>query len=152
MHGRPLSVAAAPATATAASNAVANANAARHAASAVQAQACAEGGDSGGGGGRGAAGADGALVEDGDGSDDSDSGGEGGIGLAPPNMAFPQLRKPEAGAPARWKRLLGGATARHSPARSGLLGPTRLVLGCSTHSYSTRARAVQVASRGGVLA
>lgn len=122
MHGRPLSVAPTLATATAANHAVANSNPARHAASAVQAQACAEGGDSRSGGGRGAAGGDGALVNDGDSGDDSDSGSEGGTGLAPPTMAFPQLRRLEVGAPARWKSGFWVAaqpgTAQHGPASS----------------------------------
>jgi hypothetical protein len=86
-----------------AANAVANANSAIDAASVVGAQACGEGGDNGGGSGRGG-GDDGAFNES-DNSDDSDSGGERGT--------------EEMGAPVCWKRLLGSASARHSPAQPG---------------------------------
>lgn len=104
--------------AAAAANAVANANSAINAANVVEVHAaCGEGGDNGGGGGKGA-GEDGPFVDEGDSSDDSDSGSESGTCSAPPNAAFPQLRKLEIGAPVCWKRLLGSATARPSPAHN----------------------------------
>ena len=103
--------------AAAAANAVASANSAINAANVVEVQACGEGGDNGCGGGRGA-GDDGPFVDESDSSDDSDSDGEDGTCPAPPNAAFPQLRKLEIGAPVCWKRLLGSATARPSPASS----------------------------------
>ena len=135
--------------AAAAASAVANANTVINAASVVEAQACDEGGDNGGGGGRGG-GDDGAFIDESDSSDDSDRGGDGGTGPALPNVpvAFPQLRKLEIGAPVCRKRLLGSATARHSPAQPGLLGRIRLVPGRSTHSPHRRAQAAQIATRG----
>ena len=134
--------------AAAAANAVANANSAINAANVVEVQASGEGGDNGGGGGRGV-GDDGPFVDESDSSDDSDSDGEGDTCPAPPNAAFPQLRKQEIGAPVCWKRLLGSATARPSPAQPGLLGRIRLVLRCSTHS--TGGPGPPRPSRGAVL-